>query len=115
MTVTTVSYQKTFALPGYSNEKIGVEFTISAEENPIDAFAEAKKIVEKSHLLFKDLPNYERAKEVVAKPDNYTGNEVKQCTEAIKVFEENYTEYISKFNVPITRQITNNNEDDTPY
>jgi hypothetical protein len=49
MKPTIVSYQKTFPLAAYSNEKIGVEISIDDTDNPEIALAEAKRIVEKFH------------------------------------------------------------------
>ncbi len=97
MQIQTVSYHKTFNLGGYSNEKIGVEIKLQENENPIDAFAEAKRIVEKSHKFFQDQPNYERAKDMVRNPDEHTGRDIKPAQEAIEAFEANYPEYIARF------------------
>lgn len=107
MEVTTVNYQKTFPLQGYSNEKIGVEFKLQPGEDPIKAFAEAKLIVEKSHKFFKDLPSYEQAKKVTKNPMDFTGRDVLQAEEIIKAFESNYPDYMQNFS--ITRELENNN------
>lgn len=105
MQIEKISYHKTFNLGNYSNEKIGVDILLAPGENPLDAFAEAKKQVEKSHKFFQDSPAYERAKQVVATPDDYTGREVKAAGELVSVFEENYPDYLSRF-MPTSRQLT---------
>src|SRR5206468_1488529 len=87
-----------------SNEKIGVEIALAADENPLDAFAEAKKQVEKSHQFFQDTPAYERAKKIYNSPDDFTGRDVKAAGEVIKAFEANYPDYISKF-MPASRTL----------
>ena len=104
MEIVTVSYHKVFNLGNYSNEKIGIDMKLSPGENVIDAFAEAKKIVEKSHKFFQDVPHYEQAKKMVENPDEYTGREVKGATEVITAFEANYPDYINKF-MPASRQL----------
>lgn len=99
----TVSYQKTFPLQGYSNEKIGVEIKLQSGEDPLQAFADAKLIVEKSHKFFQDLPTYEKAKKIIANPLDYTGRDVEQSKQVIEVFESNYPDYLQKFSV--TREL----------
>ncbi|HRH60312.1 MAG TPA: hypothetical protein PL045_07065 [Chitinophagaceae bacterium] len=115
MTIEQVDYSKTFNLGNYSNEKIGVVVKLAPGENPLDAFAEAKRQVEKGHQFFKEMPLYEAAKKAVAHPDNHTGREVKQAQEAITAFEANYADYISKFYSPVSRQLNEGytaNDDD---
>jgi hypothetical protein len=104
MQIEKISYHKTFNLGNYSNEKIGVDIILSEGENPLDAFAEAKKQVEKSHQFFRDAPAYEKAKKVVENPDDFTGREVKASEEVIKAFEANYPDYLSRF-MPASRQL----------
>jgi len=99
MEIVQVSYHKTFNLGNYSNEKIGIDIKLTPGEDPLDAFAEAKKQVERSHLFFKHAPSYEQAKKVVANPDDYTGREVKQAEECITAFEANYADMLQKFDV----------------
>jgi hypothetical protein len=105
MQIENVSYHKVFNLGNYSNEKIGIDIRLAPGEDPIEAFAEAKKIVEKSHQFFQDQPHYDQAKEIVSRPDDFTGRQVKQAEEAIKAFEANYPDYMLKF-VPASRQLT---------
>lgn len=109
MGIVTVSYHKVFNLGNYSNEKIGIDMKLSPGENVIDAFAEAKKIVEKSHKFFQDAPSYEAAKRVIENPDEFTGREVKGSHDVIAAFEANYPDYINKF-MPASRQLT-----ESPY
>lgn len=97
MEITQISYHKTFNLGNYSNEKIGIDIKIAPGEDPMEAFAEAKKQVEKSHLFFKHQPTYEKAKDIVAHPDNYTGRDVKQAQETIEIFEQNYSDMMKLF------------------
>ncbi len=111
MQIEKISYHKVFNLGNYSNEKIGVDIVIAPGEDPLDAFAEAKKQVEKSHQFFQDLPNYEQAKRIVSHPDDYTGRQVKNAEEVISVFEANYPEFIGKFVVPVSRQLTESPSD----
>lgn len=104
MEIQTVVYHKVFNLGNYSNEKIGIEMKLQPGENPIDAFAEAKKIVEKSHKFFQDLPVYERAQQVQKNADDHTGREVKASQEVIIAFEANYPDYLQKF-LPSSRTV----------
>lgn len=104
MKITTVSYHKVFNLGNYSNEKIGIDITLGDGDNPLDAFAEAKKQVEKSHQFFQDLPKYETAKKVKQNPDDNTGRDVKVADEIITAFENNYPDYINTF-FPTSRQL----------
>lgn len=104
MEITTVSYHKVFNLGNFSNEKIGVDIKIAPGEDPLDAFAEAKKIVEKSHKFFQDLPAYESALKAVQNPDDYTGRDIKRSQDIITAFEINYPDYITRFSV--SRQLT---------
>lgn len=116
MLIKSVEYSKVFNLGNYSNEKIGVVVELAPDENAIDAFAKAKLEVEKSHKFFMDLPAYEQAKKVNSHPDDYTGREVKASLEVIAAFESNYPEYLSKFNIPVSRQLNEaQNDDDFPY
>lgn len=105
MQVQTIEYHKVYNLGNYSNEKIGVTISLQPGENPVDAFAEAKKIVEKSHKFFQDGPSYEKAKTVIANPDDYTGRDIKQAAEIIAAFENNYPDYIASF-TPANRTLT---------
>lgn len=105
MHIEKVSYHKTFNLGNYSNEKIGLDIVLAPGDDPLEAFAEAKKQVEKSHNFFKQSPAYEQAKKVVANPDDYTGREVKQSEELIQAFEFNYPEFLAKFQTT-SRQLT---------
>ncbi len=111
MQIEKVSYHKTFNLGNYSNEKIGADIILAPDENPLDAFAEAKKQVEKSHKFFQDQPDYEKAKQIVSRPDDYTGRQVKAAEQAIEVFEQNYPDFIAKF-MPASRQLNESNHDD---
>jgi len=104
MEIQTVVYHKVFNLGNYSNEKIGIEMKLSPGENPIDAFAEAKKIVEKSHCFFQDLPTYDRAKKMCENADDHTGREIKAAHEVIAAFEANYPDYLAKF-LPTSRTV----------
>lgn len=104
MEIQTVIYHKVFNLGNYSNEKIGIEMKLQPGENPIDAFAEAKKIVEKSHKFFQDLPTYEMAKKVRENADDHTGREMKASLEIISAFEANYPDYLAKF-MPSSRTL----------
>lgn len=104
MQIEKVSYHKTFNLGNYSNEKIGIDIVLAPGEDPLDAFAEAKKQVEKSHRFFQELPRYEQAQKVVDNPDDYTGREMKAAQDIIKAFEANYPDFISKF-IPVSRQL----------
>jgi hypothetical protein len=104
MEITQVSYHKVFNLGNYSNEKIGIDIKLQPGENPLDAFAEAKRIVEKSHSFFTDLPKYEQAQRVNNNPDDFTGREVKAAHEIIAAFKANYPDYIEKF-IPASRQL----------
>lgn len=114
MQIEKVSYHKTFNLGNYSNEKIGIDITLCENDNPLEAFAEAKKQVEKSHKFFQDQPEYERAKRVMNDYDNHTGREIKAAEQLIKVFEENYPDYISLF-MPASRQLKESPIDEPSY
>lgn len=104
MKITEISYEKVFNLGNYSNEKIGVRVQLAEGESPLDAFAEAKKQVEKSHLFFQSLPAYERAKKTAADPNNNTGYQVAEARAVIETFETNFADYINKF-MPASRQL----------
>mgnify|MGYP006363679193 FL=1 len=113
MQIETIEYHKVFNLGNFSNEKIGVTVKLQPGENPVDAFVEAKKIVEKSHKFFQDGPNYERAKTIVANPDDRTVRDVKAAEELIKAFEANYPDYISSFttaNRTLTQGVTDDDD-----
>jgi hypothetical protein len=114
MHIDKVSYHKTFNLGNYSNEKIGLDIILEPGENPLDAFAEAKKQVEKSHQFFQDLPRYEQAQKVVDSPDDYTGREMKTAQEVMKAFEANYPDFISRF-IPVSRQLNEAPQHDYSY
>lgn len=106
MKIQTIQYHKVFNLGNYSNEKIGVDIVIADGEDPLDAFAEAKKLVEKSHKFFKDLPIYEQAQSIVKNATDDTRiRDVKAAREIIKAFEENYPDYMGKFNMPVSRSL----------
>ena len=104
MKITTVSYHKVFNLGNYSNEKIGIDITLADGDSQLDAFAEAKKQVEKSHQFFQDLPKYEQANKVISNTLDYTGRDVSVAYEIITAFEANYPDYIKTF-FPASRQL----------
>lgn len=81
-----------------------MDIILTDGENPLDAFAEAKRQVEKSHKFFQEMPAYDSAKRVMNDYDNHTGREIKAAEQLIKVFEENYPEYMSRF-MPASRSL----------
>ena len=97
MKIKTIEYTKTFNLGDYSNHKIGLVAELGPDESPIEVFAELKKTVERSHRFFTDLPNYEKAKDIIQRPDDFTGRDVKRASDAISAFESNYPDYIRCF------------------
>ncbi len=106
MQIKQVEYSKVFNLGNYSNEKIGVIVDLAPDEDPLDAFAEAKRQVEKGHKFFKEMPAYEQAKNAVAHPEDFTGRDVNLAKETIAAFEANYADYLNKFFTPVSRQLT---------
>lgn len=115
MKITTVSYHKVFNLGNYSNEKIGIDISLADGENPLDAFAEAKKQVEKSHQFFQDLPKYEQAKKIISNSLDFTGRDVSTAYEIITAFEANYPDFLDKF-FPASRQLTESPDfDNEPF
>lgn len=113
----TISYHKVFNLGNYSNEKIGVEIEVGEGENPVECHAEAVRYVERAHKFQKEFPTYEKAKRILADPDNYTGIEVKQAKQAVEVFENNFSEQLKSFFPNLQPQLSNASEDDLdlPY
>lgn len=101
-----IYYEKCFPLGGYSNEKIDASVTIEPGDEVVDAYAVAKKEVEKAHQFFQKLPEYESAKNIVENPNDFTGRQIQASKEVIAVFEENFPEYITKF-FPASRQLNN--------
>ncbi|MEP7375551.1 MAG: hypothetical protein ABI675_19560 [Chitinophagaceae bacterium] len=114
MQIEKIAYHKTFNLGNYSNEKIGMDITLAPGEDPLDAFAEAKLQVEKSHRFFQDSPAYEQAKHITEFPDDFTGREVKQSKDIIDAFETNYKEYLAKF-APTSRQLIQGIKDELDF
>lgn len=104
MPIEKISYHKTFNLGNYSNEKIGIDIVLGPGDDPLQAFADAKKQVERSHQFFAEAPDYERAKKVVENPDDFTGRDVKRAKETIEAFESIYPDFIAKFQ-PASRQL----------
>tara|TARA_R110000868_G_C10931850_1_gene766438 strand:+ start:940 stop:1338 length:399 start_codon:yes stop_codon:yes gene_type:complete len=49
MTITTVSYTKTYNLGSYQSEKIGIELSINEGDNAMEALDEAKKLAQEFH------------------------------------------------------------------
>lgn len=50
MTIERISYSKIFPIASFINEKIGVDILLNEGESPDEAFAEAKRWVEKFHV-----------------------------------------------------------------
>lgn len=113
MEIKRISYHKTFNLGNYSNEKIGIDIDLAEGDDPLDAFAMAKKEVERSHQFFQNLPHYEEAKRTIEHPDDYTGRQVKVAEEVITAFESNFPDFINKF-IPYSRQLNMPEHDDDP-
>lgn len=110
MTITSIYYEKCFPLGGYSNEKIGMGVTLTEGDNPVEAFAVAKKEVEKAHRFFIDYPNYEQAKKEMRDKDNITPNQMATYKMQVEAFEANYPEYIKGF-MPPSRQLNSGYDD----
>ena len=49
MHISTISYQKTYNLGNYSSEKIGVEISINAGEDSMEALRTAKQLCDEYH------------------------------------------------------------------
>lgn len=98
MKIHTIQYHKVFNLGNYQNEKIGVEITIEAGDDPVKCHMEAVEYVEKAHKFQKMMPDYRRAHEIVNDPMNYTGRNVEDAKKAIQTFEENFPEFIEAYN-----------------
>ncbi len=91
----TISYSKVFNLGDYQNHKIGVEVEVNEGDDPIMCHMEAVRYVENAHRYQKDFPQYERAKEIAASPQDYTGRQVLAANEAINQFETRYKDFLS--------------------
>ncbi len=50
MPITSISYNRTYAIGPFLNEKIGVEISLDENQCPLEALAEAKKITDQFHL-----------------------------------------------------------------
>lgn len=92
MILKKISYSRVFSLPGYENEKIGVEIELESGDNLDQVFESAKAIVfAQSPEATKSKKNEERLKlietleRIVNNPEDYTETE---CAEAISRLRE---------------------------
>lgn len=104
MTITSISYQKTYNLGNYSSERIGVEVSINEGENAMEALDTAKNLCQEFHeknnpeppqSTVVSIPLEEIASIQAPKPDKKTAKEqqeqrliddINSCQE-IKVLE----------------------------
>ena len=56
MTITTVSYTKTFNLGSYQSEKIGIEYSLNEGENAMEALDAAQTLAQEFHEKNNPLP-----------------------------------------------------------
>ena len=80
MKATKVIYEKTFNLGNYQNEVIGIEIELAEGEKASEAFDRAKTFVEARHARGVE---YEKAREIVDNPDNYTYRTVKEADKTL--------------------------------
>lgn len=81
MKCTRIYYEKCFNLGNYQNEKVGVEIELAEGETAAAAMKLAQKFVEQSTT--KENHNLDRAKQIVAQPDNYSYSDVVKAKEQI--------------------------------
>lgn len=86
MKISEINYSKVFSLGNFENEKIGVVLSIDENEKPEDAIIQAKRLVEITSS--KGQQQLNRARQVLASPGEYTGNEVSNAKELLNTYEK---------------------------
>lgn len=87
MRVSFIRYERLKNLGDYNNERVCVEVVVNEDESPVEAVARAKKFV-KRHLEGDKTPYHiERARAVLADPDNNTPNQLKDAREKVDQWE----------------------------
>lgn len=82
MKATKVNYEKTFNLGNYQNEVIGIEIELAEGEKASEAIEKAKRFVESKHTAERD-NEYERAREIVENPYDYSYKAVMEANKTI--------------------------------
>lgn len=85
MRMKEVQYSRVFSLPDYQNEKIGTVIEIDENDDPMEAFKEAKKFVELSSMTVTS--KIEKAKFITQNPEDFTGKQVREAKEFLKQFD----------------------------
>lgn len=82
MKCTRIYYEKCFNLGNYQNEKVGVEVELSDDDTASEAMKSAQKFVEQNTT--KENHNLDRAKQIVAQPDNYSYSDVIKAKQTLE-------------------------------
>ena len=88
MKVTTVEYSKVINLGNYENEKIGLVVELEENETPSDALIRCRNYVKA--LSPRNKPsefNYQEAKELVLRTDDFTPKKIKEFQDTIDRYE----------------------------
>lgn len=88
MRVKTVSYSKVFSLGNYENEKLGVDFEISEEDDVQKAMQKAREFVEFNHKLNGIVNEQSQCEHIVSNPDDFTGTQVKRAKDRLDQINE---------------------------
>lgn len=88
MKVKTVSYSKVFSLGNYENEKLGVEFEMSEEDDVQKAMQKAREFVEFNHKLNGIVKEQDQCSHVVSNPDDFTGAQVRRAKDRLEQINE---------------------------
>lgn len=88
MKAVKVSYARVYSLPNYQNEKISIEIEVQDGEKASEVLTACRKWCDSQSLSNNDKANYEKLKEIVGNPDNYTGLQVKQAKAELANIED---------------------------
>lgn len=91
MKVKSVSYSKVFSLGNYENEKLGVEFEISDEDDVQKAMQKAREFVEFNHKLNGIITEQAECEHVLNNPDDFTGTQIRRAKERMEKLNEAMT------------------------
>lgn len=86
MQITSIEYKKLFNRGNFEHESLSVQIELEDGETPHEAVKRAKAFVERE---MKERPNehqYEGSLKILAFPDDFTGKEVKQAEETVRLY-----------------------------
>lgn len=110
--ITKMGYSRVFSLGNYENEKISVEADIPEDYDINKAYIELKDTVENAHNLRKAIREYNQAKMVLSKIQEFSIDDIKNAAIVIQQFETTFPNLVEVAEKARVKNIEECNQND---